>query len=295
MGVRQRSLATVSIRYGELNPNSIKLKKGDPVYQSQLLGYIGKLLKKDGSPVLIIDGEDVYMLHFEYYTGALGFNLNQSLSNCEKPFTRRSDLADPLNILQEGYENTFEKKQNRKYKWSHSEFGNLIAEKESRNSYNLCNKTKIINGVRKVFEVNNVKVIENSIKEIQDKQKGKELFAVGRYQIIPKTLKLAIVSLELDINKKLNQEMQDRIFDEYLIAKKRPKIINYLEGEGSVENAMHSAAKEWASIGVEKGKAISEGRIAEGGESYYAGDGLNKAHITPSQIKEVLIKSKKQS
>jgi len=84
------------------------------------------------------------------------------------------------------------------------------------------------------------------------------------------------------------------------------KIIAYLEGDGTVEDAMYSSAQEWASIGVEKGKRISDKiikdkkgkiisrivRYAERGESYYAGDGLNKAHITPEQIKNVLIKSK---
>lgn len=58
---------------------------------------------------------------------------------------------------------------------------------------------------------------------------------------------------------------------------------------------MHESAKEWASIGVAKGKGISRGRIAKGGESYYAGDGLNKAHITPEEIKESLINSKNQN
>lgn len=89
--------------------------------------------------------------------------------------------------------------------------------------------------------------------------------------------------------------MQDRIFDEYLIVTKRPDIIAYLEGNGSVNDAMYAAAKEWASIGVEKGKTISKGRIAKGGESYYAGDGLNKAHITPEQIKNALINSKNEN
>jgi hypothetical protein len=62
-----------------------------------------------------------------------------------------------------------------------------------------------------------------------------------------------------------------------------------------------------ASIGVQKGKRISDKvvkkdnkitktiRYAEGGESYYAGDGLNKAHITPEQIKTTLINSKNEN
>lgn len=191
-------------------------------------------------------------------------------------------------------------KKDNKYKWAHSDFGNLIAKKESSDDYNKCNRTK---GGLKV--VNDIEVVSLTIREIQEKQKNRDIFAVGRYQLIPSTLNSAVLSLGLDIDEKLDEEMQDKIFDEYLIKVKRPKIISYLEGEGKLEDAMYSAAQEWASIGVEKGKRISDkivkdkngkitrvARYAQGGESYYAGDGLNKSHITPEQIKNVLIKSK---
>jgi len=38
---------------------------------------------------------------------------------------------------------------------------------------------------------------------------------------------------------------------------------------------------------------MANGNIATGGESYYAGDGLNKAHITPQQIKKALEDSRR--
>ena len=186
-----------------------------------------------------------------------------------------------------------------KYKWSHSEFGNLIATNESKDNYNICNKTK---GGLKI--VNDVDVINTTIRDIISKQASRDIFAVGRYQLIPITLNAAIESLSLDLNSKLNAETQDKIFDEYLIKIKRPDIINYLEGDSSLNSAMYASAKEWASIGVEKGNRISDQKIkvgekitykkryAKGGESYYAGDGLNKAHVTPEEIKNVLINSK---
>jgi hypothetical protein len=192
-------------------------------------------------------------------------------------------------------------KKDNKNKWSHSEFGNLIARRESSDDYNKCNQTK---GGLKVID--NVNVVGLTISEIQQKQKDRDIFAVGRYQLIPNTLNSAITSLGLDTNQKLDEEMQDKIFDEYLIKVKRPKIIAFLEKDGTVEDAMYASSMEWASIGVEKGRRISDKviknknkevvsrivRYAEGGESYYAGDGLNKAHITPEQIKNVLINSK---
>lgn len=67
--------------------------------------------------------------------------------------------------------------------------------------------------------------------------------------------------------------------------------MKFLKGEGNIEDAIYDWAKEFASAGVEKGRKISKGRIAKGGESYYSGDGLNKAHISPSQMKSALIKS----
>ena len=188
-----------------------------------------------------------------------------------------------------------------KYKWSHTEFGNTIAMLESTNDYNKCNRTK---GGLKV--INNVRVIELSIKEIQQMQSDRDIFAVGRYQLIPGTLNSAVNSLGINVEEKLDEEMQDKIFDEYLIKIKRPQIISYLEGSGTIEDAMYSSSQEWASVGVEKGRRLSDKivkdkdgkviekivRYAEGGESYYSGDGLNKAHITPEKIKNTLINSK---
>ena len=175
----------------------------------------------------------------------------------------------------------------KKYKWAHSEFGNLLAKHESNNNYNICNRTK---GGYTV--INNLVLSDYTIKEIQKKQKDRDVFAIGRYQLIPITLNSAIKSLNLDTSLVFDETLQDRIFEEYLIDKKRPKIIAYLEGNGNVEDAMYSAAKEWASVAVEKGKKISKNRIAEEGFSYYQGDGLNKAHISSESIKKALINSK---
>lgn len=48
------------------------------------------------------------MLHLEYYSGTSGLDLKSSLSNkANKPYERRKDLLDPLELLKEGYRNTF--------------------------------------------------------------------------------------------------------------------------------------------------------------------------------------------
>ncbi|WP_105738316.1 glycoside hydrolase family protein [Cronobacter dublinensis] len=95
------------VRYGELDPKSVQVSINDVVEQGQLIGTTGKLLD-DGVPVVVRDGRIIFMLHFEYYSGANGFNLLHPLTdNTRMPYQRRSDLEDPLPILEEGYRNSF--------------------------------------------------------------------------------------------------------------------------------------------------------------------------------------------
>lgn len=87
------------VRYGELDPNSLLVSKGDEVNQNQELGKTGKMT-----------GISRYMVHFEQYTGSEGFEVvkYRLTQDGNPPFSRRKDLVDSLEILQEGYRNTFE-------------------------------------------------------------------------------------------------------------------------------------------------------------------------------------------
>lgn len=96
------------VRYGELAPDSISVKKGDQVFQKQKLGETGKLIKSNSQPLLKIGGTIVYMLHFELYSGADGLNLSKRLTESSGLFRRRSDLKDPLELLQEGIRNSID-------------------------------------------------------------------------------------------------------------------------------------------------------------------------------------------
>jgi len=93
------------IRYGEVDP-SRKIKTRE-VKKGQTIGYAGLMIKEDGTLPVIVKDKLVTMLHFEYYTD--GNNTTGSLSNYDGPFYRRKDLADPLEILKEGYKNSFGK------------------------------------------------------------------------------------------------------------------------------------------------------------------------------------------
>jgi len=115
-----------------------------------------------------------------------------------------------------------------------------------------------------------------TIGEIMDKQalpRGDKdrLFAVGKYQAIPATLKGAVKALGLDTQQKFTPEVQERIFSEYLATGKkgRGSLENYVKtGKGSADEAVHAIAQEWAS--VESPKL---------GRGVYDGVGTNSAHI----------------
>ncbi|AWI54912.1 peptidoglycan-binding protein [Aquabacterium olei] len=95
------------VRYGELDPESIRVKKGDDLMQGQLIGKTGILRRSNGEKLIIADGKNVSMLHFELYSGAAGLDNADNLSTTTGEYRRRSDLIDPLPILQEGYINSF--------------------------------------------------------------------------------------------------------------------------------------------------------------------------------------------
>lgn len=175
----------------------------------------------------------------------------------------------------------------RKKSWADTSFGMLVGKVESNNDYTAYNRT--FPNLKAFYNTN---IDEMPISEIIDKQANRECFAVGRFQLIPTTLKDAVRYLKIDISSRFSKQIQNKIFDEYLITVKRPNIIAFLEGKGSVEDAMYDWAKEFASAGVERGRKISRGRTAIGGESYYSGDGLNKAHLSIKDMRSALIKSK---
>ncbi|MCW2457637.1 UNVERIFIED_ORG: hypothetical protein M2414_005410 [Rahnella aquatilis] len=194
--------------------------------------------------------------------------------------------------------------------WAHSPFGKLIGQAESNNNYNAYNGASI-HGYRPTYH-GELTIL--TISEVLKKQEGKEIFATGRFQVIHDTLKAAVDSLNLDVNEKYNEEMQDNIFDNYLVKMKRHYIGDYLCGTGSLSSAMYASAQEWASVGIRKGQLKQKIPLLDAaghkqydsdhnlittqhpatfeGESYYNGDGINHASITPKQLEEALLNSK---
>jgi hypothetical protein len=167
--------------------------------------------------------------------------------------------------------------------WAHSEFGNLLSHAESKSDYSAYNRTK--GGLKSFYKTD---LTSKTVGEVMAMQSRRDVFAAGRYQMIPDTLKGGVAALGINKSAKFDSAMQDKLFNEYLVKIKRPEIGKYLSGDGDIHKAMYSWAQEFASAGVEGGRKISKGRIARGGESYYAGDGLNKAGISLEKMRAAL-------
>lgn len=151
---------------------------------------------------------------------------------------------------------------------------------ESGGNYGVYNVKQNGKYVAKKVDQNNTSL--NTIMNMQD---NKQMNAFGAYQIIGSTMKGAKKALGLTGNEKMTQQLQDRIYQDYLVKEKRKDMYKYLTGGNNLNAAITAAAMEWASIGVPVAMK-GHHRMIQPGESYYAGDGHNKASISPAEFGE---------
>ena len=103
-----------------------------------------------------------------------------------------------------------------------------------------------------------------------------QVYAVGRYQFIPSTLRWAVNSSEVSELDMFTPETQDKLAL-HLIMQKRPAVGSYIRGEhNQLGWAMNEMAKEWASIEYRYGRG------------YYDGIGGNRAHTSRVELSTVL-------
>ncbi|MNH58463.1 hypothetical protein D3C73_102630 [compost metagenome] len=144
-----------------------------------------------------------------------------------------------------------------------------IARVESKNNYNAYfsrpNNTSI--------QFTSMTVKEVSVWQKQFVEQGNPSSAVGRYQFINSTLQGLIRELKIDENAKFDETLQDRLAIRLL---ERRGIREYVNNKLSREAFAHNLSKEWAALP----KAIGENPD----QSYYAGDGLNKAQLSLEEI-----------
>lgn len=108
--------------------------------------------------------------------------------------------------------------------------------------------------------------------------------AAGKYQIIRKTLVGLKAALKLTGKEKFTPELQDRLALELLRQRGFDKAVDGKLGQDAFALAI---AKEWASMPVLKAVQGASRKVARG-QSFYAGDGLNKSLVSADEFEAVL-------
>ncbi len=115
--------------------------------------------------------------------------------------------------------------------------------------------------------------------------------AAGRYQFMKATLDGLVDQLKLSRSQKLDPDLQDRLGYHLL---KRRGYEDFMTGRIGRTEFGKQLAREWASLpvlsatsgGVKIGK--DKYRTVARGQSYYAGDGTNKALVAPERVEALL-------
>lgn len=93
-----------------------------------------------------------------------------------------------------------------------------------------------------------------------------DVTAIGKYQIINKTLKGLVNAAGVSMSDKFDAETQDKLYMELL---KGAGLNDYMDGTITKADFAHNISKVWAGLPKD-----------EGGKSYYGKDGFNKAHVS---------------
>lgn len=104
-------------------------------------------------------------------------------------------------------------------------------------------------------------------------KQGSPSNAVGKYQIIGPTLSGLVRELKISMQERFDAEMQDRMAIALI---NRRGAEAFVKGRLSKEQFAANLSMEWASLPRVVGPNADE--------SYYAGDGLNKAHIGRDEV-----------
>lgn len=111
----------------------------------------------------------------------------------------------------------------------------------------------------------------------RDRIKRRGMSAAGGYQIIRRTLKEIYRRAGLGLNDKFDEDAQDRLC---VILLKRRGLDVYMAGQINTDRFCNNLAKEWASLPL-----VAPIRGKRVGQSYYAGDGVNKSHVSVEEFK----------
>jgi hypothetical protein len=202
---------------------------------------------------------------------------------------------------------------------------NLIAIYESGDDYNAYNYGKSGGTGRKsstkgsnIFSETAIKLTDKTSKYVNETLQRKQtvddkvcnplskgigdMFAVGRYQTTPCSLKNIISKLKIE-SSLFNESTQEKIGD-YLLLDSRESLSSYLKGtnkgtQSQLTNAVQAISQIFASMPAIKTKdGTVVGWVSTGGGriSYYGGDGPNPKLTKPkiADVVQALIKSRIQ-
>lgn len=131
-------------------------------------------------------------------------------------------------------------------------------------------------------------ITKMTIGEIQASQAGwSKRFgssATGAAQFMRTTLHDLVIELKLSTSTLFGADLQDRLAYHLL---KRRGYTDYMSGKISRTEFGKGLAREWASFPVLAGTKGANRTVARG-QSYYAGDGVNKSLTLPSTVEAVL-------
>jgi len=131
-----------------------------------------------------------------------------------------------------------------------------------------------------------------TMKEILDQGKWRtKTFgssACGRYQFMDATLRGLAEELELKAEDRFTPDYQDRLGLHLL---RRRGYERWIAGRMTDHEFMIQLAQEWASFPVPY-RMKGAHRTVDRGQSYYAGDGLNKSLISAEAVEAALTKAK---
>ncbi len=147
----------------------------------------------------------------------------------------------------------------------------LIAQAESRGNYNAY----FGNASNDKLDFTSMSVAEVLRWQSDFIDSGSPSSAVGRYQIINTTLDSLVQQLDLDTSLKFDETVQDSLAMTLL---SKRGVNDYLNSRLTKEQFAAELAKEWAALPSVLGD--------NPGQSYYAGDGLNRALV---EVNEVLV------
>lgn len=165
-------------------------------------------------------------------------------------------------------DSTKNEQEQKKYNDALKKLLDLIAEGEG--NWDSFNRGSAGDSIGHKFITNERKLTEFTIADVLKLQQAKKVFAVGRYQFVPDTLKSAVASTQIDVNRLFDSTAQNELAVSYLLLTKRTALAGYIKGEhNNVSLALNDIAKEWASLPYNFGNGVFR--------SFYHGKANNSA------------------